>query len=166
MSKMGLHGPIWTSATHIMAKNKGWESNWQFDSQPLNVRNRPDSSACSQNETQCWKALDESYKFALDLVSIKGLNKKLWPHKVSWVQIGTILGLLLGSPKTKNHSDVGATERCRVYYMGEGDGFPRVRAVVNLVSPELPVAYPSTKGAPESELTNLLVGLMQVRVSK
>jgi len=51
----------------------------------------------------------------------------------------------------------------RILY-GGGGGFPRVRAVVNLVSPELPVACPSTKGAPESELTNLLVGLMQVRV--
>jgi hypothetical protein len=44
--------------------------------------------------------------------------------------------------------------------MGEGGGFPRVRAMVNQVSPELPVACSSTKGAPESELTNLLVGLM------
>ncbi len=57
-------------------------------------------------------------------------------------------------------------ERHKVYYMGEGDGFPQVRAVVNLVSLELPVACPSTKGAPECELTNLLVGLMQVRVSE
>jgi hypothetical protein len=46
--------------------------------------------------------------------------------------------------------------------MGEGGGFPRVRAVVSQVSPELPVACPSTKGAPECELTNKLVGLMQV----
>jgi len=37
--------------------------------------------------------------------------------------------------------------------------------VVSLMNPELPVVYPSIKGAPESELTNLLVGLMQVRVS-
>jgi hypothetical protein len=50
--------------------------------------------------------------------------------------------------------------------MGEGGGFPRVRAVVSLVILELPVAYPSTKGALESELTNLLVGWMHVRVSK
>jgi len=57
---------------------------------------------------------------------------------------------------------VGAVEKCRKYYMGEGGGFPRVRAVVSLVSPELLVACPSTKDAPESELTNLLVGLMQV----
>jgi len=37
--------------------------------------------------------------------------------------------------------------------------------VVNLVSPKLPVTCPSTKGASESELINLLVGLMQVRIS-
>ncbi len=54
----------------------------------------------------------------------------------------------------------------RVYYMGEGGGFPRVWAVVNQVSPELPVACLSTKGVPECELTNLLVGLMHVRVSE
>ncbi len=50
--------------------------------------------------------------------------------------------------------------------MGEGADFPRVRAVVSLVNPGLPVACPSTKGARENELTNLLVGLMQVRISK
>jgi len=37
---------------------------------------------------------------------------------------------------------------------------------MNLVSPKLPVACPSTKGVLECELTNLLVGLMQVRISK
>jgi hypothetical protein len=50
--------------------------------------------------------------------------------------------------------------------MREGGGFPRVRAVVSQVSPESPVACLSTKGARESELTNLLVGWMQVRVGK
>jgi hypothetical protein len=43
--------------------------------------------------------------------------------------------------------------------MGEGGGFPQVQAVVSLVNPKSPVVRPSTKGAPESELTNLwLVG--------
>ncbi len=37
--------------------------------------------------------------------------------------------------------------------------------MVSFMSPKLPVACPSIKGASESELTNLLVGLMQVRVS-
>ncbi len=49
--------------------------------------------------------------------------------------------------------------------MKEGGAFPQVWAVVSLVNPGLPVTCPSTKGAPESELTNLLVGLMQVRVN-
>jgi hypothetical protein len=54
--------------------------------------------------------------------------------------------------------------RRREYYMGEGGGFPRVQAVVSLVSLELLATCPSTKGAPESDLTNLLVGLMQVQI--
>jgi hypothetical protein len=68
--------------------------------------------------------------------------------------------LLFESLETKSHSDAGAAKRCKEYYMGEGGGFPRVRAVVSLVSPKSPVVCSSIKGAPESELTNLLVGLM------
>ncbi len=58
-----------------------------------------------------------------------------------------VLGFLLGSPKTKSHSDVGATKRHKEYYMGEGGGFPRVRAMASLVNPKSPVACPNTKGA-------------------
>jgi hypothetical protein len=38
--------------------------------------------------------------------------------------------------------------------------------MVSKVSPELPVAYPSTKAASECELTNLFVGFMQVQVNE
>ncbi len=59
----------------------------------------------------------------------------------------------------KSHLDVAPVESCRVYYMGEGGGFPRVRVVVSLVNPKSPVVHPNTKGGLESELTNLwLVG--------
>jgi hypothetical protein len=71
-----------------------------------------------------------------------------------------------GSPETKSHSDVSATKRRREYYMGEGGGFPRVQAMVNLVSPESPMACLSIKSVLKNELTKLLVGLMQVRVNK
>jgi hypothetical protein len=37
---------------------------------------------------------------------------------------------------------------------GEGGGFPQIRVVVSLVSPESPMACPSTKGALESDITN------------
>jgi hypothetical protein len=46
--------------------------------------------------------------------------------------------------------------------MGEGGGFPQVRVVVSQVSPRSFVACPSIENAPECELTNLLVSLMQV----
>jgi hypothetical protein len=53
--------------------------------------------------------------------------------------------LHFGSPGKKCHLDVSATVRCREYYMGEGGGFPQVRAVVSQVSPRLPMACPNTK---------------------
>jgi hypothetical protein len=59
-----------------------------------------------------------------------------------------VLGLPFGSPRTKSHLDVALAERCKVYYMGEGGGFPQVWAVVSLVSLKSLVACPSTKGAP------------------
>jgi hypothetical protein len=94
------------------------------------------------------KALDEGYNFVSDLISIGGLHIKLWAHKVMRVLAVKTLGLPFGSPKTKRHLDVGLVERHRIYYKGEGGGFPQVRAVVSLVSPNLLVAHPNTKSAP------------------
>ncbi len=127
-------------------KNKGQESNWQFDSRPQKVRNRPDFRACRWSAIHHWKALDESYNFALDLIPIRGLSKKLWPRKVTGVQPQQFRDSPLEVPRQKGHLDVGLAKRHREYYMGEGDGFPRVRAVVSLMNPKSPVACPSTKG--------------------
>ncbi len=55
--------------------------------------------------------------------------------------------LPFGSPGTKCQLDVGLVEKKKIYYKGEGDGFPQVWAMVSLVSPSLPVACPSTKSA-------------------
>jgi hypothetical protein len=84
-------------------QKKGRESNWQFDSQPLKVGNRPDLGVCRWSATHCWKALEESYKFASDLILIEGLSWELWAPKVPRVQIRTVSGLLLGNPRTKSH---------------------------------------------------------------
>jgi hypothetical protein len=59
-----------------------------------------------------------------------------------------ILGLPLGSPETKCHLDVGLVERHKIYYKGEGGGFPQIQAMVSLVSPSLHVVCPNTKSAP------------------
>jgi hypothetical protein len=103
---------------------------------------------CVQMECDHWKALGESYKFALDLIPIRGLNWELWAPKVLGVQTGIISRLLLESPGTKSHSNASATEQRREYYMGEGNGFPRIRAVVSQVSPCCPWFVPTPKVIP------------------
>jgi hypothetical protein len=67
--------------------------------------------------------------------------------KVTRVPTLGILGLPLGSPETKCYLDVGFVEKHKVYYKGEGGGFPQVRAAVSLVNLSLPVAHPNTKSA-------------------
>ncbi len=59
-----------------------------------------------------------------------------------------ISGLPFGSPRTKCHLNVGLVERHKVYYKGEGGGFPQVWVVVNLMGPNSLVARPNTKNAP------------------
>jgi hypothetical protein len=134
----------WACITHLdiwntsYGQKKGQESNWQFDFQPLKVRNRPDFLAFRWHPTYHWKDLDKSYNFVLDLISIGGLHKKLWGPKVAGVPTLTISRLPLGSPGTKSHLDVGLMERHKIYYKGEGGCFPQVRIVVSLVSPSCP----------------------------
>jgi hypothetical protein len=101
----------------------------------------PDFLACKQHATYRWKALNEGYNFALELIAIGGLHKKLCTLKVVGVPdvgilglpIVGILGLSFGSPRTKGHLDVAPVERRIIYYKGEGGGFPQVRVVINLV---------------------------------
>jgi hypothetical protein len=122
---------IWNTS---YGQKKGQKSNCQFDSQPLKVRNQPDFLACRWR----WKALDESYNFASDLISIRGLHAKLGRPKVIEIPTLAISGLPLGSPGTNSHLDVGPVDSHRVYSKGEGGGLPQVQAVVSLVSPSRP----------------------------
>jgi hypothetical protein len=126
------HLDIWNVS---YGQKKGRESNCQFDSWPQKVRNRPDLLSCKGRATYHWKALNENYNFASDHTSIGGLLAKLWGFKVAGVLVGGILGLALGSPGKKSHLDVAPVEGYRVYYKGEGGGFPQVQAVVSLVCP-------------------------------
>jgi len=141
--------PKWPRMSHLdicntsYGRKKGRESNWQFDSRPLIVKNRPDPGACRWSATHRWKDLKESYNFGWNLVPIRTRGEKLWTPKVPGVQTRTVSGLHFGSPRKKSHLDASATKSCRKYYMGEGGGFPWVRAVVNQVSPRSPVACPN-----------------------
>jgi hypothetical protein len=50
------HFDIWNTS---YGQKKGRESNWQFDSRPLKVKNRPDFIMCRWRATYRWKVLDE-----------------------------------------------------------------------------------------------------------
>jgi len=139
------HLDIWNTSYH---QKKGRESNWQFDSRSLKVVNHPDFLGCRWRATYHWKTLDEGYNFVLDFISIAGLHAKLWGRKVAKVWVVRISRLPLGSAGTKCHLDVGLVERHKVYYKGESGGFPQVRVVMSLVSPNLPMACLNTKSAP------------------
>jgi hypothetical protein len=145
-------------------QKKGRESNWQFDSQPLKVRNHLDFLACKWRATYRWKAIDEGYNFALDLISIKGLHTKLWAPKFMEVPTLGILGLPLGSLGTKWHLGVGPVARHKVYYKGEGGGFPQIQVVMSLMSLCLLVVRPCTKLL-QLRTNQLVVWFVQVRVS-
>jgi hypothetical protein len=71
----------------------------------------------------------------------------LWAAKVAGVPHVAIPRLPLGTTGTKCHLDVAPVERRRKYYKEKGGGFPQVRAVVSLVSLNLPTIHPSTKSA-------------------
>jgi hypothetical protein len=102
--------------------------------------------------TYLWKDLDKGYKFALDLISIRGLHTKLWAPKVGTKIEGVpTLGISrfpLGSLKTKCHLDANLVAMHIIYYKEEGGDFPQVWTVMNFMSSSLPVARFSTKSVP------------------
>jgi hypothetical protein len=154
----------WARMSHLDICSISYGKKKGRDSRPLKVENRPDPGPwCVQGECD---TLLESSQQELHFCFRPRPNQRYEKIViVAEVQTVAVLGLLLRSPRTKSHSDVGAMGRHKKYYMGEGGGFLWIQAVVSLVSPKLPVACSNTKGAPEIWLTNLLFGLMQVRVS-
>jgi hypothetical protein len=124
------------------------ESNCQFDSRSLKVRNRPLPNIRFQSATWSWKDLDEGYNFSLDLVAIGPCSRELWLFKVPGVPSGQFRDSISGVPKI-----------CAIWMQ------PPRRAAENTIwgkvvaSPEsglwwvlcvqVPVACPNTQGCPE-----------------
>jgi hypothetical protein len=141
----------WARMTHLDTWNTSYgqkkdrESNWQFDSQPLKVRNRPNFLTCRWRATYHWKALDKGYNFASDLISIGGLHTMLWAPEVVGGRTMGISRFPLGSPRTKWHLGDGPVTKHRIYYKGEGGGFPSIQVVVNFTNPCLPMAHVCSK---------------------
>jgi hypothetical protein len=83
--------PKWPRMSHLdiyspsYGQKKGRESNWQFDSRPLKVGNRPLPDVCRRSAIRHWKSAKESYNFGSDLTPIEGWSQEIWMSKVPGV---------------------------------------------------------------------------------
>jgi hypothetical protein len=79
----------WVCMTHLdnektsYGQKKGRESNCQFHSRPLKVKNHPDFLVCRWCVTYHCKDLDEGYNYSLWLTSIGSLHTELWDSKIA-----------------------------------------------------------------------------------
>jgi hypothetical protein len=93
-------------------QKKGRESNWQFDSRPLKVGNRPLPDLRIESEIRRWKNLEEGYKFGSDLVAIKLCSRELWAPKVPGLQPGQFRDNF-GTPTWESREKVTFQRGCR-----------------------------------------------------
>jgi hypothetical protein len=143
MSKMGPHcsfehlkhklWPIWRA--------KSQNGNLTPDQKKLPTGKSQESTQFTCLQTTCNISLESSQR-GLQLCFRLHLDPRCVRKVMELQSCGSSnLGdskLPSGSPETKSHLDVGPMERCRVYYKGEGGGFPQVWAVVSLVCPCCP----------------------------
>jgi hypothetical protein len=80
-------------------QKKGRESNWQFDSRPLKVGNRPLPDVRLECATWRWKDLNEGYNFGFDLVAIQLCSRELWRFRVPGVPLGQFRDSISGVPE-------------------------------------------------------------------
>ncbi len=120
-------------------QKKGRESNWQFDSRPLKVGNRPLPDFRFGSATWRWKDLDKGYNFGLDLVAIQLRSRELCQFKVPGVPPGQfrdnfatpfresreICAIRMPPPWRGAQNTIGS----------KVVAYSRVRAVVSLVCP-------------------------------
>jgi len=137
-------------------QKKGRESNWQFDSRPLKVGNRPLPDLRIESATWRWKDLDEGYNFGLDLVAIRPSIRELWAPKVPGLQPGQFrdnFGTLTWESREKEPfgcSLNGAMQR--IIYGGRW-WLPPSLGRDESCGPKCPWLVPTPKGVPECELT-------------
>jgi hypothetical protein len=79
-------------------QKRGRESNWQFDSRPLKVGNRPLPEVWIGSAKRRWKDLDEGYKLSSDLVVIRLRSRELWAPKVPGLHPGQFRDSISGVP--------------------------------------------------------------------
>jgi hypothetical protein len=139
-------------------QKKGRESNWQFDSRPLKVGNRPLPDLRIESAIRRWKDLDEGYNFGLDLVAIRLSSRELWAPKVPRLQPGQFRdNFRTPTWESREKEPFGCSRRGvlqRILYGGRWWLPPSPGHGESCVS-KCPWLVPTPKGVFECELTTL-----------
>ncbi len=135
-------------------QKKGWESNCQFDSRTLKVRNRRLFDIRIGSAIQRWKDLDEGYNFGSDLIPIQLYSRELWRFKVP------------GVPLRQNRDSIsGVPGICAIWMpppWRAAENTIRSKVVAYSPSPgrgescvsKCPWQVPTPKGVPNAKLTS------------
>jgi hypothetical protein len=115
---------IWTSETQVMAKRRAGSQTGRID--PIYLAADDVSHTVGKLSTRATTLLQNSPRSEVFLQSYGAPKSQECP-------MARFRDSHVGVPGEKSHLDVGPVERSRVYYKGEGGGFPQVRAVVSLV---------------------------------
>jgi hypothetical protein len=145
MSEMGLHDPF-EHITHKLWPKEGPRVKLAIWLSTIKSQESP-QFPCVQ--VVCDIPLEKLLARATTLPKISSQSKvctqSYGPPKLRKSQLWEFRPF--GNPRTKWHLGAGPMGKYKVYYKGEGDGFPQVQAVVSLVNLSLPVARLSTKSA-------------------
>jgi hypothetical protein len=132
----GLALAIWTSAAQVMGKRRAGSQTGSLT--PDHKKSGIDLFSTSELKVQYVVGKISTRATSLVQTSSQS-NLAVESYELPKSRDSTrnnfeiILGLQLGSPGKKSHLDVVSARRRKEYYMGEGGGFPRVRAVVCLM---------------------------------
>ncbi len=144
---MASYWPFGYLSPKLWAK-EGLGSNWQFDSRPLKIGNRPLPEVWIGHAIRRWKDLDEGYNFVETLlrsnfaVGSYGRSKFRESRRDDF---GTTSGLHFGSPGNLCHLGVVPTTWRRVYYREYGGGILPSQGCGDSKWVRVPVACPNTK---------------------
>jgi hypothetical protein len=145
---------------------KKGRANWQFDSRPLKVGNRPLLDLRIESARCRWKDLNEGYNFCSYLVAIRICSWELWAPKVPRLQSGQFRDNF-GTPtwESREKEPLGRSlsgVAQKILYGGRW-WLPLSPGRGVSCGPKCPWLVPTPKGVPECKLTTLWFVLMQIQ---
>ncbi len=129
---------IWTSKTQVMAKRKAGSQFANLTPDHKKSRIDPIYLATGKVSHTIEKLLTRAITLLYIALRSKVCSQNYGAPKLRESHLVRFWDSHSGIPGEKSHLDVGPMANHRVYYKGEGGGFPQVRAVVSLVCPCCP----------------------------